>query len=64
MQNEKQSYNKTLYDQKKNGYTLTNNTKVSGDYLEKHVEDYDKQTTIIYTRNIVRRKELPKTGLN
>lgn len=46
----------------KNGYTFTNSTKVSGDYLEEHIEDYDKWTTVVYNREVNKNIELPKTG--
>ncbi len=52
-----------VLDGLKNGYTFTNNTKVSGDYLGKNIEDKDKWTTIIYTKNVIKGKELPKTGM-
>lgn len=51
-----------VLDGLKNGYIFTNNTKISGDYLEEHIEDKDKWTTIIYTKNVIKGKELPKTG--
>lgn len=46
----------------KNGFTFTNNTRVSGSYLEKEIEDKDEWTTIIYNREVKLNKELPKTG--
>lgn len=46
----------------KNGFTFTNNTRVSGNYLEEEVEDKDEWTTIIYNREVKLNKELPKTG--
>jgi len=46
----------------KNGFTFTNNTRVSGNYLEEKIEDKDKWTTIIYNREVKLNKELPKTG--
>lgn len=51
-----------VLDGLKNGYVFTNNTRVSGDYLEEHIEDRDKWTTIIYNRKVKKNKELPKTG--
>ena len=50
-----------MLDKLKNGFTFTNYTKVSGDYLEEHIEDKDKWTTIIYNREVKLNKELPKT---
>ena len=50
-----------MLDNLKNGFTFTNHTKVSGDYLEEHIEDKDKWTTIIYNREVKLNKELPKT---
>jgi len=47
----------------KNGFTFTNNTRVSGTYLEE-IEDKDKWTTIIYNREVKLNKELPKTRNN
>lgn len=52
-----------VLDNLKNGYVFTNNTKVSGDYLDVHIEDKDKWSTIIYNRNVKINKELPKTGI-
>ena len=46
----------------KNGFTFTNNTRVSGNYLEEEIEDKDEWTTIIYNREVKQNKELPKTG--
>lgn len=46
----------------KNGFTFTNNTRVSGNYLEEEIEDKDEWTTIIYNREVKLNKELPKTG--
>ena len=46
----------------KNGFTFTNHTKVSGNYLEERIEDKDEWTTIIYNRKVKLNKELPKTG--
>lgn len=46
----------------KNGFTFTNNTRVSGNYLDEYIEDKDKWTTIIYNKRISKNKELPKTG--
>ena len=51
-----------VLDNLKNGFTFTNNTKVSGDYLEEHIEDKDKWKTVIYTREVKKTQELPKTG--
>lgn len=48
----------------KNGFIFTNNTKVSGTYLEKYVEDTDKWTTITYFKEIELTEKLPKTGIN
>lgn len=39
-----------VLDNLKNGYVFTNNTRVSGDYIEEHIEDKDKWTTIIYNK--------------
>ena len=50
-----------VLDNLKNGYIFTNHTKVSGDYLEEHIQDKDNWTTIIYTREVKLSKELPKT---
>ena len=50
-----------MLDKLKNGFTFTNYTKVSGDYLEEHIEDKDKWTTIIYNREVKLNKEIPKT---
>ena len=52
-----------VLDNLKNGYIFTNHTKVSGDYLEEHIEDKDKWSTIIYNREVKKQKELPKTGI-
>lgn len=52
-----------VLDGLKNGYVFTNNTRVSGDYLEEHIEDKDKWTTIIYNKEVKLTKELPKTGI-
>lgn len=52
-----------VLDGLKNGYVFTNNTRVSGDYLEEHIEDKDKWTTIIYNKKVKLTKELPKTGI-
>lgn len=52
-----------VLDGLKNGYVFTNNTRVSGDYLEEHIEDKDKWTTIIYNKKVKLNKELPKTGI-
>ncbi len=52
-----------VLDNLKNGFTFTNNTKVSGDYLEEHIEDKDKWKTVIYTREVKKTQELPKTGV-
>lgn len=46
----------------KNGFTFTNNTRGSGNYLDEYIEDKDKWTTIIYNKRISKNKELPKTG--
>ena len=51
-----------VLDNLKNGFTFTNNTRVSGDYLEEHIEDKDKWKTVIYTREVKKTQELPKTG--
>lgn len=51
-----------VLDNLKNGYIFTNNTKVSGDYLDVHIEDKDKWSTIIYNKKVNLNKELPKTG--
>ena len=51
-----------VMDGLKNGYTFVNNTNVSGDYLEEHIEAKDEWKTIIYTKKINLSKELPKTG--
>lgn len=50
-----------IVDNLKNGYKFINNTRVSGDYLEEHIEDKDKWITIIYNRKVNKSKELPKT---
>lgn len=52
-----------MLDNLKNGFTFTNNTKVSGNYLEEYIEDKDNWTTIIYNREVKINKELPKTGI-
>lgn len=52
-----------MLDNLKNGFTFTNNTKVSGNYLEEYIEDKDKWTTIIYNREVKINEELPKTGI-
>lgn len=52
-----------VLDNLKNGYVFTNNTRVSGDYIEEHIEDKDKWTTIIYNKKVKLSKELPKTGI-
>lgn len=44
------------------GFVFTNNTKVSGTYFEKYVEDKDKWTTITYYKEIQLDK-LPRTGI-
>lgn len=51
-----------MLDNLKNGFTFTNNTKVSGNYLEEYIEDNDNWTTIIYNREVKINEELPKTG--
>lgn len=51
-----------VLDNLKNGFIFTNNTRVSGNYLEEQIEDKDKWTTIIYNREVKLNKELPKTG--
>jgi len=51
-----------VLDDLNNGFTFTNSTKVSGNYLEKKIEDSDTWTTIIYNRKVEKSKELPKTG--
>lgn len=51
-----------MLDNLKNGFTFTNNTRVSGNYLEEYIEDTDKWTTIIYNKEVKLNKELPKTG--
>ncbi len=51
-----------VLDNLKNGFTFTNNTRVSGDYLDVHIEDKDKWSTIIYSRKLIKSGELPKTG--
>ena len=52
-----------MLDNLKNGFTFTNNTKVSGNYLEEYIEDKDNWTTIIYNRKVKINQELPKTGI-
>lgn len=52
-----------MLDNLKNGFTFTNNTKVSGNYLEEYIEDKDNWTTIIYNREVKINEELPKTGI-
>lgn len=52
-----------VLDNLKNGYVFTNNTRVSGDYIEEHIEDKDKWTTIIYNKKVKLSKELPRTGI-
>lgn len=52
-----------VLDNLKNGYVFTNNTRVSGDYIEEHIEDKDKWTTIIYNKKVKLSKELPKAGI-
>lgn len=52
-----------VLDNLKNGYVFTNNTRVSGDYIEEHIENKDKWTTIIYNKKVKLSKELPKTGI-
>ena len=52
-----------MLDNLKNGFTFTNNTKVSGNYLEEYIEDKDNWTTIIYNRELKINEELPKTGI-
>ena len=49
-----------MLDNLGNGFVFTNNTKVSGTYFEKYVEDTDKWTTITYYKEI-RLDKLPKT---
>ncbi len=44
-----------------NGFVFTNNTKVSGNYLERYTEDIDSWTTITYYKDIQLEK-LPRTG--
>ena len=39
-----------VLDYLKNGYTFTNNTKVSGNYIEEYIEDEDNWTTIVYNK--------------
>lgn len=51
-----------ILDNLKNGCTFTNNTNVSGNYLDEYIEDKDEWTTIIYNREVNLNKELPKTG--
>ena len=50
-----------ILDGLKNGYIFTNNTKVSGDYLGKTIEDKDKWNTVIYNKTLSKCKILPKT---
>lgn len=52
-----------VLDNLKNGYVFTNNTRVSGDYIEEHIENKGKWTTIIYNKKVKLSKELPKTGI-
>lgn len=52
-----------MLDNLKNGFTFTNNTKVSGNYLEEYIEDTDNWTTIIYNKEVKINEELPKTGI-
>mgnify|MGYP002558457462 CR=1 FL=1 len=52
-----------VLDNLKNGNTFTNKSKVSGNYLEEHIEDEDNWTTIIYNKKVKLSKELPKTGV-
>ena len=49
-----------MLDELKNGYICTNNTKVSGTYFDKYVEDKDSWNTIIYHKELPIDK-LPKT---
>ena len=49
-----------MLDNLKNGFTFTNNTKVSGNYLEEHIKDKDKWNTIIYNREVKINEELQK----
>lgn len=49
-----------MLDNLGNGFVFTNNTKVSGTYFEKYVEDTDKWTTITYYKEIQLDK-LPRT---
>ncbi|MEG2235715.1 MAG: SpaA isopeptide-forming pilin-related protein [Clostridia bacterium] len=51
-----------MLDNMENGFIFTNNTKVSGTYLEKYVEDTDKWTTITYFKEIELNEVLPRTG--
>ncbi len=46
-----------------NGYIFTNNTKVSGNYLDEYVEDKSEWTTITYLKEIEKLEKLPKTGV-
>jgi len=50
-----------IIDGLENGYTFTNNIKVSGTYIEKYVEDDDNWTTVIYKKEIELTKVLPRT---
>ena len=52
-----------VIDSLKNGYTFTNNTKVSGNYIEEYIKDEDNWTTIVYNKEINKNLELPKTGI-
>lgn len=45
-----------------NGYIFTNKTKVSGNYLDRYVEDTDNWNTITYFKEIQVSKKLPRTG--
>ena len=45
-----------------NGFIFTNNTKVSGTYFEKYVEDVDDWHTITYYKDIIVLDKLPRTG--
>lgn len=51
-----------MLDNLGNGFVFTNNTKVSGTYLEKYIEDTDKWTTITYFKEIELNEILPRTG--
>ena len=46
-----------------NGFIFTNNTKISGNYIEEYIEDNDKWSTLIYNKKVCKNKELPKTGI-